>query len=166
MDADQEKLKLGKGVAVERPPTVSDMARLLADAMRRPADGRPRRPESLRIRARRQWQELVPHLRQLGMRVVPAPRLARWDKAFKEFSRGMLGPVPALLQPEVEELYPAVAEYVRTTGWIEVGDQEGFGFVARALDYGGLVFESRKVRSLGEAMAALERALSRGGDPS
>ena len=36
---------------------------------------------------------------------------------------------------------PAVAQWVRGYGHIEIGDQEGFGFVVRALDYGGLVFE-------------------------
>jgi hypothetical protein len=47
-------------------------------------------------------------------------------------------------------------------GWhIEVGDQEGFGFVARALDYGGLAFEDDRLDTLAEALAALEKA--RGG---
>ena len=44
-------------------------------------------------------------------------------------------------------------------GHIEIGDQEGFGFVVRALDYGGLVFEDDKPRTLAEAMAALEIGL-------
>jgi hypothetical protein len=40
-----------------------------------------------------------------------------------------------------------------------VGDQEGFGFVVRALDYGGLVFEDNKAETLAEAMASLEKGL-------
>jgi hypothetical protein len=35
-----------------------------------------------------------------------------------------------------------------------------FGFVARALDYGGLVFEDDKPDTLAEALAALERGLA------
>ena len=31
---------------------------------------------------------------------------------------------------------------------IEIGDQEGFGFTVRALDYGGVVFEDDKPRTL------------------
>jgi hypothetical protein len=52
----------------------------------------------------------------------------------------------------------AVAQWVRG-GHIEIGDQEGFGFVARALDYGGQVFEDDRPNSLAEALAALEKGL-------
>jgi hypothetical protein len=45
---------------VERPPNVNDMADLLSDAMLRPGDEDPRRPRTLRIRKRREWQELLP----------------------------------------------------------------------------------------------------------
>ncbi len=41
------------------------------------------------------------------------------------------------------------------------GDQESFGFVVRALDYGGLVFEDDKPLTLAEAMAVLEAHLTR-----
>jgi len=34
-----------------------------------------------------------------------------------------------------------------------------FGFVVRALDCGGMVFEDDKAETLAEAMAALEKAL-------
>ena len=50
-------------------------------------------------------------------------------------------------------------KWVRGYGHIEIGDQEMFGFVARALDYGGLVFEDDKPDTLAEAMAALEKGL-------
>jgi len=60
----------------------------------------------------------------------------------------------------MEKLYPTIAEYISTRGHIEIGDQEGFGFCARALDYGGLVFETKKVKSLSEALAALERGIA------
>jgi hypothetical protein len=45
-------------------------------------------------------------------------------------------------------------------GHIEIGDQESFGFVVRALDCGGLVFEDDKADTLAEAMAALEKGLA------
>ena len=59
----------------------------------------------------------------------------------------------------VEMLFPAIARYVRGYGHIEIGDQEMFGFVARALDYGGMVFEDNRPDTLAEAMAALEKGL-------
>jgi hypothetical protein len=43
----------------------------------------------------------------------------------------------------------------------QLGDQEMFGFIARALDYGGLAFEDDKPDILAEAMAALERGLTK-----
>jgi hypothetical protein len=67
---------------------------------------------------------------------------------------------PLSVQPSMEKLYPTIAEYISTRGHIEIGDQEGFGFCARALDYGGLVFETKKVKSLSEALAALERGIA------
>jgi hypothetical protein len=36
-----------------------------------------------------------------------------------------------------------------------------FGFVARALDYGGMVFEDDRPDTLAEAMASLERGLAK-----
>ena len=63
-------------------------------------------------------------------------------------------------QAGVEEMFPAIARWVRGYGHVEIGDQEMFGFVVRALDYGGLVFEDDKPDTLAEAMAALEKGLT------
>jgi hypothetical protein len=41
---------------------------------------------------------------------------------------------------------------------VEIGDQESFGFVARAIGYGGLDFEDD---TLSEAMAVLDAGLAR-----
>jgi len=58
-------------------------------------------------------------------------------------------------------MFPAIALWINGGyGHIEIGDQEGFGFVARALDYGGLVVEDDKPNTLVEGMAALEKALA------
>jgi hypothetical protein len=51
-----------------------------------------------------------------------------------------------------------LVQWVRD-GHIEIGDQEGFGFVAMALDYGGVVYEDDGPRTLAEALAALEKGL-------
>ena len=66
---------------------------------------------------------------------------------------------PSAEQQSVEKLFPAIAQWVRGYGHIEIGDQEMFGFVARALDYGGVVFEDDKPDTLAEALAALEEWL-------
>ena len=92
--------------------------------------------------------------------------LPRIEEAYKEHLRRLdeahrVGMVkPTAEQLEVERLFPAVAQWVRD-GHIEIGDQEGFGFVVRALDYGGVVFEDNKADSLAEALAALEKGLAK-----
>jgi len=67
---------------------------------------------------------------------------------------------PSEEEAAVEKAFPAITKWVRGYGHIEIGDQEGFGFVVRALDYGGLVFEDDKPESLAEAMAVLEKGLA------
>ena len=67
---------------------------------------------------------------------------------------------PTEKQQAVEKLFPAIAQWVQD-GHIEIGDQEGFGFVVRALDSGGQVFEDDKAETLAEAMAALEKGLNK-----
>ena len=67
---------------------------------------------------------------------------------------------PTAEQQSVEKLFPAVARWVQGYGHIEIGDQEMFGFVVRALDYGGLAFEDDKPDTLAEAMAVLEKGLA------
>jgi hypothetical protein len=69
-----------------RPPTVNDLATLLARAMLRPPEVEdPQRPSTIYLRDRPQWQELLPHLRQLGMAVVTAEELPRFDEAVIEW---------------------------------------------------------------------------------
>ena len=68
---------------------------------------------------------------------------------------------PTKEQAGVEKMFPAIARWVRGYGHIEIGDQEMFGFVARALDYGNLAFEDDRPDTLAEAMASLERGLAK-----
>jgi len=68
------------------PPTVNNLANLLAHAMLRPLDaGDRRRPGTIHLRDRPQWQELVPHLQQLGMEVGLGQDLPWFDEAAIEW---------------------------------------------------------------------------------
>jgi len=62
---------------------------------------------------------------------------------------------------DIEAAYPNVAEWVQGCGWIEIGDQDWPGFVVRALNGGGLIYEHEGCRTLAEAMAALEKGLGK-----
>ena len=63
------------------PPTVNYLASLLDHAMLRPQYGDHQRPTKVHLRDRPQWQELLPHLRQLGIEVVLSEDLPRLDEA-------------------------------------------------------------------------------------
>jgi hypothetical protein len=62
---------------------------------------------------------------------------------------------------DIEAAFPNVAEWVQGCGWIEIGDQDWQGFVVRALNEGGLVYEQERCGSLGQAMSALEKGLAK-----
>ena len=61
----------------------------------------------------------------------------------------------------IEAAFPNVAEWVQGCGWIEIGDQGYQGFVVRALNEGGLIYEQERCKTLAEAMAALEQGLGK-----
>ena len=77
----------------------------------------------------------------------------------EEQRTGMVKPTEE--QAKVEAMFPAIARYVQGYGYVEIGDQESFGFVVRALGYGGLDFEDDTPETLAEAMAVLEAGLSK-----
>src|SRR5205807_173935 len=151
---------------VEKKPTVNDLATLLANAMRRPFVEGLHRPRRIHLRGHPQWQELFPHLKEVGIEVAVRSELPKVAEAYREYLQDVsevqsAGKVePSAEQQSVEKLFPAIAQWVRD-GHIEIGDQEGFGFVVRALDYGGLVFENDKPDTLAEALAALEKGLTK-----
>jgi hypothetical protein len=149
---------------VEHTPTVNDLATLLGYAMSRPLSGRGHRPKRIRVRKNPRWQELFPHLQEVGVEVVVDSDLDTLRNVFHDLLRRVRAErradmvKPTAEQAGVEELFPAVAQWVRG-GHIEIGDQEGFRFVARALDYGGQVFEDDRPNTLAEALAVLEKGL-------
>jgi hypothetical protein len=151
---------------VEGRPSVNALATLLAHAMKRPLTEGAHRPTRLHLRGYRQWRELFPHLEALGIEVSVRQELPKVKEAYEGHLRRMRESQrakmvkPTAEQVAVEQLFPAIAQWVRGYGHIEIGDQEMCGFVARALDYGGLVFEDDTPGTLAEAMAALEKGLA------
>ena len=151
---------------VEGRPSVNDLATLLAHAVRRPLTEKAHRPRRIHVRGHHQWRELFPHLAELGIEVAVQKELPKVQEAYEAHLRqlreahrvGMLKPSEE--QAGVEKTFPAIAMWVRGYGHVEIGDQEMFGFVVRALDYGGVVFEDDKPDTLAEAMAALEKGLT------
>jgi len=150
-------------------PSVNDLATLLAHAMRRPLVGDARRPRLVRLRGHHQWRGLFPHLEEIGVgvEVLVGKDLPGIEEAYDRHLRqtrearrvGMIRPTPE--RARIDTLFPSIARWVRQYGWVEVGVQELFGFVARALHEGGTQVEDERPDTLAEAMAALEDGLAR-----
>jgi hypothetical protein len=153
-------------LAHEDAPTVNDLANLLAKAMERPWVMGARRPARLVLRNNPQWEELVPHLRQLKIEVETREELPLWDDAAAEYVGKLKATqvgrdVPIITVPQgFDEAFPAVVRWVETQGRIEIGVEGGQGFVVRAVDDGGMVFEGKGDKSVGEALTALQRRIA------
>jgi len=151
---------------IEQSPTVNDLAALLAHAMKRPLVEGHHRPRIIHLRGNSKWKPLFPALKELGIEVVIKSELPKIEEAYCEYlavvreSRSVGKTKPTAEQAQVETTFPAIARWVNGYGHIEIGDQEGFGFMVRAQDDGGQVFEDDKPTTLAEAMAALEQGLA------
>ena len=155
----------------EDAPTINDLANLLAKAMEHPWVMGARRPARLVLRNNPQWQELIPHLKQLKIEVETQEDLPLWDDAAAEYVRKLKATqvgreVPIITVPqEFDEAFPAVINWVKTQGRIEIAVEGEQGFVVRALDEGGMVFEGKTGKSVGEALTALQRRIAQGDWP-
>ena len=73
-------------LSIDSPPTVNDLARVLADAMYRPLnDDRQHRPTAIRLRREPEWNGLLPHLRELGIELETGEEFPIWAEAAEEF---------------------------------------------------------------------------------
>ncbi len=60
-----------------------------------------------------------------------------------------------------EQTYPHITEWVKSWGWIEIGDDDMAGSFIRASDEGGLVWESHHTYpTLDDALRDMETALA------
>jgi hypothetical protein len=65
------------------------------------------------------------------------------------------------MESQFSELYPNIAHWVITQGWIEIGEDEYSSSLVRALDEGGLAWESSdEHETVDEALQALEIELA------
>src|SRR3954464_10739094 len=133
--------------ASEAAPGINDLASLLAKAMEHPWVLGKRRPAQIVLRNNPQWEELIPHLEQLKIEVETREALPLWDDATAEYVRKLRASrigrdVPIFTVPQgFDEAFPALVRWVKTRGRIEIGVEGQQGFVVRALDDVGMVFE-------------------------
>jgi hypothetical protein len=74
---------------VDYTPDVNDLADLLAAAMRRPMTDEAHRPRRIAVRGNPRWEELFPHLHQLGVEVTVQNDLPGVEAAYTDFLRQM-----------------------------------------------------------------------------
>jgi hypothetical protein len=87
MVVEQEHGAVPATKSFDHAPTVNDLAKLLADAMYRPAsEDRQHRPTTILLRQYEQWDELLPHLKALRIDIVLTDRLPAWAQAADEFA--------------------------------------------------------------------------------
>ena len=152
---------------VEYTPTVNDLADLLADAMRRPLTGSARRPEHIHFRANPRWEELFPHLKELGIEVTLQDELPELEEVYLDFLREMRKASPGpiiMLSPRPARCWPAVPRHQQMGS----GERLDRGRAARRMPVSwpvrwttaGLVFENNSSNTLAEALAALEEGLA------
>jgi hypothetical protein len=61
-----------------------------------------------------------------------------------------------------DEMYPALSDWIRGAGWIEVGDIDGFSTMIQVLNEGGLIWEGESsYPSVDAAFQAAETAVAR-----
>ena len=63
----------------DEPPSSDLLWDVLAEAMSKPAAGEPHRPTELQVRSDERWDELKPHLDEIGITVVPTEELDQLD---------------------------------------------------------------------------------------
>jgi len=125
-----------------------------------------RRPRRLHVQGNPHWKGLFPHLNEIGVEVVVTKNLPKVEEVFQQYLRARKKARSTdkikltAKQAAVEKTFPAVAKWVQGRGHIEIGNLEMTGFVVRAVDDGGLVFEEDKASTLAVAMVVLETWLA------
>lgn len=147
-------------------PSINDMATMLANAMLSPLSGDAHRPSRIYARYYTPWDDVYPHLKEIGIKVSTHREFPWIYHLFHERLRqmremrspGKVEPTPE--QAKVSEIFPALSRFVQDCGFIEIGDLDGCGFIVTAEDYDGVrVFEDDNLSTLVDALAALEKEL-------
>jgi tetratricopeptide (TPR) repeat protein len=101
---------------------------ILVRAMQHPAAGEPHRPTEVHVRANERWQLLIPHLEEIGIKLVVSDELPFFDDAFNglvehlgDKPRPGLLDMPGVTPEMVSSAYSAAASYFRRAPWKQIG---------------------------------------------
>jgi tetratricopeptide (TPR) repeat protein len=109
-------------------PTSDVLWDVLAGAMQDSGDEQPRRPTRIEVQPDDRWDELEPHLDELGIELQECETLEFFDDLFEDLSRHVVGDeMPGLLDtprvtPEIiADFFEAAAAFYRRAPWRSLG---------------------------------------------
>jgi hypothetical protein len=112
----------------ESMPDVKLLWDYLTEVIERPKEGEPQRPLEVQVDDKEIWQELKPHLDEIGVRLTPLPELDMLDEMFQELAERMgddgnpaLVDVPGITSETVGRYYEAAAAFFEAAPWKVVG---------------------------------------------
>jgi len=96
--------------------------------MQHPAAGEPHRPTELEVRPGERWEELRPHLEEIGLRLAETETLEHVESVFAGLSEHLGGKpkpglldVPGITPEQVGSFYEAAAAFFQQAPWKKVG---------------------------------------------
>jgi hypothetical protein len=125
--SEETDLILGHAISLEEP-TSDVLWDALAQAMERPVAGQPYRPTSLHVRENALWEEVRPHLDELGIRLEYGDDFELIDTILQGLASGMGRPretglldIPGVGPEQAGRFYEAAAFFFRQAPWKRIG---------------------------------------------
>ena len=117
---------------VEQAPTSAVLWDKLVKAMEKPAMGEPHRPSELQVRASELWDDLEPHLDDVGIQRSVPGKLDLMDEIVAQLITHVCGrpPAPGMLEmpgvteSQVADFFHAAADFYRAAPWQRVASEE------------------------------------------
>jgi len=126
-----EELILAQDI-LEEPPTSAVLWDKLVKAMEKPSMGEPHRPSEIQVRSSELWDDLEPHLDDVGIERLVVERLDLMEEIVEQLIVHMCGrtlapsllEMPGITEPMVASFFRSAAEYYRKAPWQHVASEE------------------------------------------
>jgi hypothetical protein len=135
-------LILSQSMSLE-PPTADALWDQIASAIQKPAMGESHRPSELQILPGERWDELRPHLEEIGIGLVPVEKLDLIEFMLGELQKSIFADappglidIPGVGPAELAGFYAAAAHFYREAPWRKVGGEAAIRVEADLLENG------------------------------
>jgi tetratricopeptide (TPR) repeat protein len=108
------------------PPMPEQLFDMIASAIRKPAEGKALRPAEIQVRESPLWDQLRPHLEEIGVDCINRKVLAEVDSVFDHMSTNVFEPqvsamslldIPGMTNGKARAFYASAADYYRAAPW-------------------------------------------------